>query len=127
MDNEYIFFVLTIFICLVIFKVIKMAKKNHIKEEHDEQRSGNDRRKAAMYRIPERRNHIVTNHKQDRRGPKVRATSGLNQRRSGNDRRKGGSRRQWQIFKIPENRMLSNRRDGLDRRKSSNSPDPVVA
>ncbi len=127
MSNEYIFFISTAFIYLVIFKTIKMVRKNYIKDENDEQRSGTDRRKNIMYRIPERRNNTDTEHNQERRGQIVRTTSGLNQRRSGNDRRKGGSRRQWQIFKIPENRKLSNRRDGLDRRKSQTSPDPVVA
>ena len=127
MSNEYIFFISTAFLYLVIFKSIKMVQKNYIKEENNEQRSGGDRRKTAMYRIPERRNNADIGHNQDRRGMIVRTTAGLNQRRSGNDRRKGGSRRQWQIFKIPENRTLSNRRDGLDRRKSHTPLDPVVA
>ncbi len=127
MSNEYIFFISTAFLYLVIFKSIKMVQKNYAKEEKYEQRSGTDRRKTAMYRIPERRNNSDTDHNQDRRGLIVRTTSGLNQRRSGNDRRQGGSRRQLQIFKIPENRTLSNRRDGLDRRKSQPPIDPVVA
>lgn len=127
MSNEYIFFIGTLFLCIVLYKIIIIAHKRNSDEANDEQRSGDDRRQSAMYRIPERRSHVDSENEQDRRGLTAGLVPGMNTRRSGNDRRKGGSRRQWQLFKIPENRKLGNRRDGIDRRKLDNSIDPVVA
>lgn len=127
MNNEYLFFVATLLLCLVIYKFVKMAHNRENMGDQDDQRSGNDRRKTVMYRIPERRNLSVAGDEQDRRGVTAEAISGTGQRRSGNDRRKGGSRRQWRMFKIPENRKTGNRRGGLDRRKSPDPINPVVA
>ncbi len=126
MSNDYIFFILTILFYLLIFEMLKKAQMNHFKKDKDEQRSGSDRRQLFMYRIPERRGLVRGSGATERRDSQ-KTLAQKKERRSGKDRRQGYIRRKSLIFKIPERRVVGNRRDGLDRRKTNNPPDPVVA
>lgn len=127
MSNDYIFFILTILLYLFIFEMLKKAQMNHFKKDNEVQRSGIDRRQLFMYRIPERRGLSGRDSETDERRGNKKSLSLKEERRNGKDRREGDVRRKNRVFKIPERRLITNRRDGLERRKTGTPLDPVVA